>query len=120
MKKQFIICALSIVMLGAFSCSSSTQNKQEVKADSTAIEIGFNGLFFSTQNVMEEFEVGTSGYYVVYDDPDAGMYDEVVRLTFSTYAKVLDAIKENKQLCGTLKAIRLYETVEYELDEEEM
>jgi len=117
MKKQFIICALSIIMLGAFPCSSSTQNKKEVKADSTAIETGFDGCFFSTENVIDTIAVSETAHYVLYDDIDAGLDDEMIRLTPKAYRTVCQAIAKHQHFTGKLKAVCPYETVEYVVDE---
>lgn len=110
----FMVAAL-IVM-----CSCASNKAQAPQPETAQIEVGFDGLYFNSIYVMEKFEVGTSGHYVTYDDADAGMYDEVIRLTPRSYKKVCEAIANHEEITGRLKAVCPYETVEYELEVEEM
>lgn len=98
------ISIIAIILAVATSCAT------------TSIEnTGFNGLYFSTANVIEEFEVGETAHYIIYDDADAGMDNEVIRLTSDTYYKVIETIKNGGELSGDLHPVKNNETTEYAL-----
>lgn len=114
------IVRFSLVMAAALVMCSCAHTEAQNQPETAQIETSFDGVYFNSLNVMEEFEVGESGHYVTYDDADAGLYDEVIRLTPRTYAKVRKAIEERAEITGTLKAVCPYETVEYELEVDEI
>jgi len=75
----------------------------------------FDGLYFNVENVVEEFEVGETDHYVIYDDIYAGIDNEVIRLTSDTYKNVIEKIKNGGEFSGYLHPVKNNETIEYAL-----
>ena len=50
---------------------------------------------------------------MVYDDPDAGMDYEIIRIDKRTHDTIVKAQKRHQPLTGTLKITKPYESVEY-------
>lgn len=98
------ISILALILAGMTSCATTEVEKT-----------AFGGLYFTTDNVIEEFEVGETAHYVIYDDIDAGMDNEVIRLTSDTYEKVIETIKNGGELSGDLHPVKNYEATEYAL-----
>lgn len=130
MKNNIKLFALfAIVMLtavgGIFAITSSAKAEGipavRVEQPSANIVAQYDGIYFNTSNVYDEFEVGETAHYVTYDDADAAIDNEVIRLTPDSYQAVIKAIDSHKELSGHLKATKLYESIEYELiiDEQE-
>lgn len=128
MKKTAILCAVVAAMIGAFSMCASTND--EINTCSMAREyeqqqnLGpFDGMFFSSRGVVDNICYGKGGddsaYYLIYDDIDAGMTYEAIRVSQETYAIVLDCLEHNIELTGTLTATKDYETVVYNLQVED-
>lgn len=128
MKKSAIFCAIVASMIGAFSMCANTSD--EINTCSMAREyeqqqnLGpLDGMFFSSRGVVDNICYGKGGddsaYYLIYDDIDAGMTYEAIRVSQETYAIVLDCLENNKEVMGTLKAAKDYETVVYTLQVEE-
>lgn len=129
MKKSAIFCALVAAMMGAFSLCANT-NSNDFNTCSMAREYGqsqnlgpHDGMFFSSRGVVDNICYGKGGddsaYYLIYDDIDAGLTYEAIRVSQETYAIVLDCLEHDMELCGTLKAIKEYETIVYELQNED-
>lgn len=126
MKKLAILCALVAAMMGAFSVYT---NNTEINTCSIAREyeqqpLGpLDGMFFSSRGVVDNICYGKGGddsaYYLIYDDIDAGLTYEAIRVSQETYAIVLDCLEHDMELCGTLKATKEYETIVYELQNED-
>lgn len=128
MKKSAIFCAIVATMIGAFSMCANTND--EINTCSMAREYGqqqnlgpLDGMFFSSRGVVDNICYGKGGddsaYYLIYDDIDAGMTYEAIRVSQETYAIVLDCLEHNMEVSGTLKATKDYETVVYTLQVEE-
>lgn len=107
-------CLAMAVATVMCSCASETRVSQPENAK---IETGFDGVFFSTANVLDTITVSETAHYVLYDDIDAALDCEMIRLTPKTYKAVCQAIASHKPFVGTLKATCPYETVEYAVDE---
>lgn len=113
-------------MMGAFSVYT---NNTEINTCSIAREyeqqpLGpLDGMFFSSRGVVDNICYGKGGddsaYYLIYDDIDAGLTYEAIRVSQETYAIVLDCLEHDMELCGTLKATKEYETIVYELQNED-
>lgn len=127
MKKSAILCAVVAAMIGASSMCASTND--EINTCSMAREyeqpqsLGpLDGMFFSSRGVVDNICYGKGGddsaYYLIYDDIDAGLTYEAIRVSQETYAIVLDCLERGVELDGTLKATKDYETVVYELQSE--
>lgn len=121
MKQSAIIfCVLLAVIAGAQFTSAQTAGQRVTETECT--QNVNDGMFFNVLSVVDNVCYGTDtdgAWYLVYDDADAGMFYEAIRVTKETYYKVVDAIENRHELCGRLYAIQEYETTEYELRTED-
>ena len=80
-------------------------------------------MFFNSRGVVDNICYGkmdeNGAYYLIYDDIDAGMDYEAIRVTKATYQRVVGALEYNWELTGTLVGSREYETIVYELHTED-
>lgn len=127
MKKSAIFCALVAAMMGAFlvyannteinTCSMTREYEQQQNLGP------HDGMFFDIRGVVDNICYGKGGddsaYYLIYDDIDAGLTYEAIRVSQETYAIVLDCLEHNMELAGTLIATKDYETVVYNLQFED-
>lgn len=60
-----------------------------------------SGMFFSSANVVEEYEYDDA-YCLLYDDADANMFNVEICVDLETYQLVCKAIKDNRELVGQL------------------
>lgn len=60
-----------------------------------------DGQFFSTENVLEEYEYDGE-YCIIYDDPDAGFKNAEIVVDRATYEIALWAWAENDHFTGSL------------------
>lgn len=130
MKKTAIFCALAGIVMGAFSAfaniNAQEQNTCSVARETVEIEShgAFDGMFFDARGVVDNICYGKGGsdgaYYLIYDDADAGMFYEAIRVSEITYATVLYHLERKMELTGTLKAVKDYETTVYEFQFEEI
>lgn len=60
-----------------------------------------SGMFFSTENVLEEYEYDDA-YCLLYDDADANMFNVEILVDLETYQMVCKAIKDGQELVGAL------------------
>ena len=58
-------------------------------------------MFFTSESVVEEYEYDDA-YCLLYDDPDANMFNVEICVDLETYQLVMDAVKSGKKLVGTL------------------
>lgn len=72
------------------------------------------GMFFSSANVVEEYEYDDA-YCLLYDDADANMFNVEICVDLETYQLVIESIKNGKELVGTLVLNDDYSTEEYEV-----
>lgn len=118
-----ILCACLAIMVGThFITSCSSQAAENETTGISAIEAPNDGMYFHSYSVVDNVCYGTvddGAYYLIYDDVDQGMCYEAIRVTKKTYFAVLAAMEAEQELCGNLKAVQEYETLEYELESEE-
>lgn len=123
MKKTTVLCATIITMLGAFSMCANTSDELNTCSIAREYESHQNlgpldGMYFDVRGVVDNICYGKgneSAYYLIYDDMDAGLTYEAIRVSQETYTIVLDHMEHNKELAGTLTATKEYETVVYVL-----
>jgi len=115
-RKIVRFCLTVAAALVMCSCATKARELQRETAE-PSIETGFDGCFFSTENVIDTIAVSETAHYVLYDDIDAGLDDEMIRLTPKAYRTVCQAIAKHQHFTGKLKAVCPYETVEYVVDE---
>ena len=66
----------------------------------------FDGMFFSAEYVLEEYEYD-GVYVVIYDDPDASIHNCPVTVNRATYERVMEAIETGEGLVGHLEYLHL-------------
>lgn len=118
-----------IAGLGVAAYASTVNYNPEINTCSMAREyeqhhVGqFDGAFFSSRGVVDNIYYGTGGndsaYYLIYDDVDAGLYYEAIRVSKATYNTVVASLENGNEICGTLVGTRDYETIVYELQIED-
>ena len=123
MKSVTAFCAILAVGIGAHIITAQTSaapnNAPVVETVEPVINTSHDGMFFDVQGVVETFGYNETAWYMVYDDPDAGMDYEVIRLDKKTHDAIIEAQRLHKPLTGTLKATQEYESVEYVLEADE-
>lgn len=58
-------------------------------------------MFFTSASVVEEYEYDDA-YCLVYDDPDANMFNVEICVDLETYQLVCESIKKGRELVGAL------------------
>lgn len=83
-----------------------------------------DGMFFDARGVVDNIYYGSEGegfvYYLIYDDIDAGMEYEAIRVDKATYFAVVDCLEHKGEMYGTMTATKDYESVVYILTVEEL
>lgn len=59
------------------------------------------GMFFSTENIVEEYEYDDA-YILLYDDADANMFNVEIIVDLETYQRCIESHKTGNHLVGTL------------------
>lgn len=104
MKPSTAFCALIALTIGAQIISAhSSLSAPSVKEAQTEENISrpYPGMFFSTDNVVEEYEYDDA-YCIVYDDPDAGMENVEICVDLETYQFIHDTVRSGSGAVGTL------------------
>lgn len=123
MKSVTAFCAILFVGIGAHiiaaNSSEAPHNVSVPESVGQVINTSHDGMYFDVCGVVETFGYNETAWYMVYDDPDAGMDYEVIRLDKHTHDTIVDAQRLHKPLNGFLKATQEYESVEYVLEADE-
>ena len=106
MKSSTAFCALIAIVVGAQIISAhinATPVTPEAPASEEYLEDNkaWPGMFFSTENVVEEYEYDDV-YCLLYDDADANMFNVEICVDLETYQMVQNATKSGEYLVGTL------------------
>lgn len=106
MKSSTIFCAILGLVVGAQLISAhinASTSEPETLAEEAYLEDNHasSGMFFSSANVIEEYEYDDA-YCLLYDDADANMFNVEICVDLETYQMVCEAIKENRELVGQL------------------
>ncbi len=105
MKSINVFCAIIVIVFGAQLLNAScTQKAQAINVEGEEYleeNHAISGMFFSTDYVVEEYEYDDA-YCLLYDDPDANMFNVEICVDLETYQLVIDCIKKNRELIGTL------------------
>lgn len=115
-----IFCILLVIIVGTQFIPAQTTFTKEFSEGVQIVQTEYtnDGMFFNALSVVDNVWYGTAkdgAWYLIYDDADAGMFYEAIRVTKATYFKVVEAIENKEELCGRLYATQEYEAVEYEL-----
>lgn len=118
MKSISAFCAIVAVAIGAqllpLSCKSQTSVETPVCEDYLEDNHAMPGMFFSTANVVEEYEYDDA-YCLLYDDADANMFNVEICVDLETYQMVIQAIRDNRELVGALVLNDDYTTEDLEV-----
>lgn len=106
MKSSTAFCALIAIVVGAQIISARINATPVTPEASTSEEYlednkAWPGMFFSTENVVEEYE-DDDAYCLLYDDADANMFNVEICVDLETYQMVQNATKSGEHLVGTL------------------
>lgn len=107
MKTATTFCAALIIAIGAQLLYANTKSEPIVPAPASETEAylednkAWFGMFFCSENVVEEYEYDDA-YCLLYDDVDANMFDVEICVDLETYQLVCQAIKDGRELIGTL------------------
>lgn len=96
----YLSLALGAHMLYAHKNSTDTPEALSTEEYSEENQ-AWSGMFFSTENVVEEYEYDDA-YCLLYDDADANMFNVEICVDLETYQMVQNAIKSGNHLVGTL------------------
>lgn len=122
MKSVTAFCAILAVGIGAHLITAQTKAENNAPVEKTVeqvINTSHDGMFFDVQGMVETFGYNETAWYMVYNDPDAGMDYEVIRLDKRTHDAIIKAQQRHEVLTGTLKVTQEYESVEYVLEADE-
>lgn len=123
MKSITAFCAILAVGIGAHlivaQTSAMNNNAPVNETVEPVINTSHDGMFFDVQEVVETLGYNETVWYMVYDDPDAGMDYEIIRIDKRTHDTIVKAQKRHQPLTGTLKITKPYESVEYVLEADE-
>lgn len=106
MKSSTAFCALIAIVVGAQIISAhinATPVTPEAPASEEYLEENkaWAGMFFSTENVVEEYEYDDA-FCLLYDDADANMFNVEICVDLETYQMVQNATKTGNHFVGTL------------------
>lgn len=115
-----MLCGLGVAAYASTADYSPEINTCSMAREYEAQHVGqFDGAFFSSRGVVDNIYYGTGSndgvYYLIYDDVDAGMYYEAIKVSEATYNTVVACLEQGNEICGTLVGTRDYETIVYEL-----
>lgn len=118
MKKFYAVVVMILVMCatvyvaglavshitGAALNGGVTQAASTVSAENECDNTITEGMFFSVEYVTSEHEDGSNEWgFVTYTDPDAGLYEAEICLTWENYAEVVYLIETGQKCWGTLE-----------------
>lgn len=119
-KAIMLTTILGCLFVGGMSvlANSEMPTAQSHEAVSPQYVAPLDGAYFDTRHVVDNIYYGEGGdyaYYLIYDDVDAGLNYEAVRVTQETYAIVLDCLENSLDAQGTMIAADDCEQVLYEI-----
>lgn len=105
-KNSTVFCTLIAAALGVqLLYAHGVADKSEQIADESEYYLEDNepmsGMFFSSDNVVEEYEYDDA-YCLLYDDADANMFNVEICVDLETYERVIDSDKTGTEMVGTL------------------
>ena len=125
--------ATAMAGIGVVACAGApvVDYQDEINTCSMAREMAapkinapHDGMFFDVRGVVDNIYYGSEregfAYYIIYDDIDAGMEYEAIRVDKETYFAVVDCLENKREMYGTMTATKDYETIVYTLQVEEL
>lgn len=105
MKASTKFCVILALVLGVHMLDAHTKANTESKAPVSEEYLEDNktwpGMFFSSENVVEEYEYDDA-YVLLYDDADANMFNVEIVVDLETYQLCMQSHKTGKHIVGTL------------------
>ncbi len=105
MKATTKICVILALVLGVHMLYAHTKANTESKAPVCEEYLednkAWSGMFFNSENVVEEYEYDDA-YILLYDDADANMFNVEIIVDLETYQLCLDSHKTGNHCIGTL------------------
>lgn len=112
--KLILATALSVCVFAASAYTSACNQDQSVNNSENFVDEDLSGMFFSTDNVVKEYEYDDA-YCIVYDDADANLFNVEIYVDLETWQMITSANKENKTIVGTLMLNEDYSSDEYKV-----
>lgn len=120
MKRIYLFAAIIVLAIIGLGLSVNAHNKSDFPQEETAkVTSQFDGMYFTVEGVVETFGYNWTAWYMVYNDPDAGMDYEVIRIDQRTHDLIVEARNSHRILTGTMKATQPYESIEHVLEADE-
>lgn len=105
MKTLFKQLALTAVIFSALTVTAGVISKAHYQSENCEDYLedhgAVPGMFFSTENVVEEYEYDDA-YCIVYDDADANIFNAEILVDLETYQMVMEAHKNDTIVVGQL------------------
>lgn len=101
MKNSTIFCALIAVVMGAQFINARIVSESPQGVETSDENRPCPGMYFSSENVVEEYEYDDA-YCIVYDDADANLFETEICLDLESYQLVVESRKNGDVLTGTL------------------
>lgn len=106
MKASTIFCVILAIAVGAqliYAHTNDSQSAVNSETEENYLEDNHAtpGMFFSTENVVEEYEYDDA-YCLLYDDADANMFNVEIIVDLETYQRVTEAHQTGNHFVGTL------------------
>lgn len=96
-----VVTVIAVCLSFLEACVSTSAANTPVDTDYREESAPFPGMFFNSANVVEEYEYDDA-YCVLYNDPDAGMYNVEICVDLETYQRILLLQKSGSELIGSL------------------
>ena len=105
MRTWIKFCVILALVLGVHILYAHTKESTEPKAPVNEEYLEDNkawpGMFFSSENVVEEYEYDDA-YVLLYDDADVNMFNVEIVVDLETYQLCMQSHKTGKHIVGTL------------------
>lgn len=111
MKPSTAFCVILAIAIGTQLISAHIKNNQVAPSKHETEEFfcaensdenrPISGMNFNVKYVTEEYEYDDK-FCLVYDDPDANMFESPIFVDRYTYQSAIAAIKSGEEMCGTL------------------
>lgn len=99
-----LFAATALVSLGGVSCAAGATFIQWCTPSVIELESEnqpFSGMFFSTANVVEEYEYDDA-FCITYDDMDGNMENVEILVDQKTYRLIIEAHRDGRVIVGAL------------------
>lgn len=103
---QLVAAGCCAAILGVGCAAAAAFVKYQDEAPASVVEYPsenkpVSGMFFSTDNVVEEYEYDDA-FCLLYDDADANLFECEIVVDLKTFLMVIKTIEEGEKLVGRL------------------